>query len=224
MGTEKSLAPRASSRVPRTAWQTLLSAMPEPSSSMSYKVSALATNSSSTTQLSTPYCFCVISNLMEAGKSPSKSPVRRKRRRSQRLLSRAAVPLEFYRCDICKKDIKHLSNFQEHQRIHTGERPYHCETCQKNFIRCADLIKHRLVHSDNRPHCCDACGKHFKLAGDLAKHSKVHSDEAPFKCDVCAKRFKRTSCLIKHLRIHTEEKPFKCSQCSKRFKWECHAS
>ncbi|KAM8939310.1 uncharacterized protein RCH25_052910 [Pelodytes ibericus] len=127
---------------------------------------------------------------------------------------------EFFKCETCEKVIKHIGNFREHQRIHTGERPYKCKTCKKNFIRCADLIKHQLVHSNRRPHKCKTCGKKFKLAGDLSKHSQVHSDKFPFKCESCDKSFKRTACLIKHMRIHTEEKPFPCPICGKRFKWE----
>ncbi|XP_063313408.1 zinc finger protein 682-like [Pelobates fuscus] len=129
-------------------------------------------------------------------------------------------PEIFFKCETCDKVIKRLGSFREHQRIHTGERPYKCKVCKKNFKSCADLIKHGLVHSNRRPHKCKKCGKKFKLAGDLSKHSKVHSDQFPFKCESCDKSFKRTSCLIKHMRIHTEEKPFACPICGKRFKWE----
>ncbi|XP_015266710.1 PREDICTED: zinc finger protein 792-like [Gekko japonicus] len=110
---------------------------------------------------------------------------------------------DVHHCNVCGKDIKYLASFREHQRIHTGERPYQCKRCCKTFTRCADLIKHRLVHSATRPYRCKVCGKRFKLQADLDKHGKVHSDDAPFPCHLCPKRFKRTSCLVKHLRIHT---------------------
>ncbi|KAM4807858.1 uncharacterized protein WCC33_000362 [Rhinophrynus dorsalis] len=126
----------------------------------------------------------------------------------------------FFKCETCDKVIKHLANFKEHERIHTGERPYNCKVCKKTFKSGADLNKHQLVHSNRRPHKCKTCGKRFKLAGHLDKHSTVHSDKFPFKCESCDKVFKRTSCLIKHMRIHTEEKPFACLICGKRFKWE----
>ncbi|MEE6487455.1 hypothetical protein FKM82_014908 [Ascaphus truei] len=157
-------------------------------------------------------------------KIPKEKPRRRKSGRLSRKVdkprARPYLEPELFKCDTCDKVIKHLNSFREHQRIHTGERPYKCKVCKKNFTRCADLIKHRLVHSNRRPHKCKTCGKRFKLAGDLSKHSTVHSDLSPFKCESCEKSFKRTSCLIKHMRIHTEEKPFSCTECDKRFKWE----
>ncbi|KAM4709954.1 uncharacterized protein O3C94_000013 [Discoglossus pictus] len=149
-----------------------------------------------------------------------KTKCRRRRYLSSKKRFPRPGPEQVFKCETCDKVIKHIHNFREHQRIHTGERPYKCKVCKKNFTRCADLIKHRLVHSNRRPHKCKTCGKKFKLAGDLRKHSKVHSDLFPFKCESCEKCFKRTSCLIKHMRIHTEEKPFPCSVCGKRFKWE----
>uniref|UniRef100_A0A8C6V963 C2H2-type domain-containing protein n=2 Tax=Elapinae TaxID=42168 RepID=A0A8C6V963_NAJNA len=163
--------------------------------------------------------------LMEPQRSPSKTRLRKRRKKAiwkpERKCPQVVVPNpELHHCDTCGKDIKHQSNFREHQRIHTGERPYQCQHCEKTFTRCADLIKHRLVHSARRPFCCRICGKCFKLQTDLGKHGKVHSDEAPFPCHLCPKHFKRTSCLVKHLRIHTQEKPFACSHCSRRFKWE----
>ncbi|XP_063770541.1 zinc finger protein 436-like isoform X2 [Pseudophryne corroboree] len=131
-----------------------------------------------------------------------------------------ADPNFFFKCEVCDKVIKHQSNVADHQRIHTGERPYECEVCSKNFTRNTDLLKHRMVHSKLRPHKCKTCGKRFKLSSALSKHSKVHSDQYPFKCESCEKTFKRSSCLVKHMRSHTEEKPFACETCKKCFKWE----
>ncbi|CAI5799028.1 finger 79-like [Podarcis lilfordi] len=175
-----------------------------------------------------PFAGAQCLELMDAGRTPPKTRPRKKRKKvavrpgkPRRPQARsAAADVDVFRCAVCEKDIKYLTNFREHQRIHTGERPYQCKRCAKTFTRCADLIKHRLVHSAKRPFRCRTCGKRFKLRADLDKHGKVHSDEAPFPCHLCPKRFKRTSCLVKHLRIHTQEKPFACAHCARRFKWE----
>ncbi|XP_075062299.1 uncharacterized protein LOC142150977 [Mixophyes fleayi] len=161
------------------------------------------------------------------GLKKMKTPRHRRRKNSHRTnkvkqpcRSPATEPKFFFKCETCDKVVKHLANFIDHQRIHTGERPYKCMVCKKNFIRNSDLIKHRMVHSKLRLYKCKTCGKKFKLSGALSKHSKVHSDQCPFKCESCDKRFKRSSCLIKHMRSHTEEKPFTCDICNKCFKWE----
>ncbi|KAM6466256.1 uncharacterized protein PHA67_012148 isoform 2-T2 [Liasis olivaceus] len=115
---------------------------------------------------------------MDPRLSPPKTRVRKRRKKAvwkaKRKCPQAVAPdPDLYHCDVCGKDIKYQSNFREHQRIHTGERPYQCKRCEKTFTRCADLIKHRLVHSAQRPFRCRICGKRFKLQADLDKHGKV---------------------------------------------------
>uniref|UniRef100_M3YAB3 C2H2-type domain-containing protein n=1 Tax=Mustela putorius furo TaxID=9669 RepID=M3YAB3_MUSPF len=55
--------------------------------------------------------------------------------------------LWLYICDQCSMAFPRTSSLLQHERIHTGERPYECTQCGKAFVSCSGLHRHQKMHS-----------------------------------------------------------------------------
>ncbi|CAG0910399.1 unnamed protein product, partial [Cyprideis torosa] len=56
-------------------------------------------------------------------------PYKRTKRKSPKT-KKATV---HYDCAVCGKQFKQRSHLNEHERVHTGQRPYSCEWCSRSF-------------------------------------------------------------------------------------------
>lgn len=122
-----------------------------------------------------------------------------------------------YPCPTCGKVFKIPAMLRNHERVHTGERPFLCSLCSRSFTQMYALRNHEQQHRGESPYRCEQCSKGFFRPSDLEKHTRSHTGERPFMCSVCSKAFHQLSGLVVHERIHTGERPYTCSFCSMTF-------
>jgi uncharacterized Zn-finger protein len=87
--------------------------------------------------------------------------------------------------------------------------PFVCSTCQREFTRRTILINHERTHTGEKPFSCtfEGCIQAFAQQGDMIRHAKAHSTEKIFRCGSsqdespswgCGKKFRRKDGLLEH--------------------------
>ena len=122
-----------------------------------------------------------------------------------------------YFCLKCKdtNGFRNRSGLSDHDRKHTGEKPFVCDVCNKSFGQSTGLWMHKRTHlapAEQRPYKCTICESKFTQSGHLSAHiTNVHFGvEGEIVCQECGKKSRTNPSHLSHLRTHTGEKPFKC--------------
>jgi len=94
-----------------------------------------------------------------------------------------------------------------------------CSTCQRSFARRTILVNHERTHTGEKPFSCTfmGCSKTFAQQGDKTRHEQAQHTEKTFRCGSlhsespswgCGKKFRRKDGLLEH-----HSKTMKGKQC-----------
>lgn len=100
----------------------------------------------------------------------------------------------YYQCRVCSHKFALKGPYENHLRIHTGEKPFKCDKCTSTFPSKESLSMFSYIRF------CTW------LTVTLANHMRTHTGEKHLKCEICGFQCGDSSNLSKHRkskRCHT---------------------
>ncbi|XP_026748610.2 zinc finger protein 271-like [Galleria mellonella] len=119
-----------------------------------------------------------------------------------------------YICEHCGKGFPVLLELQMHQVARHGTGPYlQCQHCTYKAPRKINLIEHERLHTGERPYTCDKCGLTFRRRAIWRKHMVYHTEKS-VQCPQCPKKFFRRSEMLAHANnMHERIYMYLCHKC-----------
>ena len=96
----------------------------------------------------------------------------------------------------------------EQQTTVRAEKLLSCSVCGKRFTCKHQLHNHERIHSGAKPFVCNICGRAFRQRTHLTQHRRTHTNVKPFNCSLCSKTYRNRLDLRLHsARVHNVELP-----------------
>ncbi|KAL0273911.1 UNVERIFIED_CONTAM: hypothetical protein PYX00_006474 [Menopon gallinae] len=112
-------------------------------------------------------------------------------------------------CSYCGKLFEKPFNLQQHERVHTGERPFQCVICGRAFSQKANVRKHMIRHKV-WPQAKQTLKINVDQDSNNANDQEL--DRTSYSCQYCSLSFSSYSLHKKHLAVHSDFKVYRCIQ------------
>lgn len=105
-----------------------------------------------------------------------------------------------YACDVCKRELSHLTSYRRHMKLHTMDRPHKCPVCSKGFIRkyhCIDHINkhHKGVDFDSDTLLIKGCSRSLEDATTPSDSLSVSPGEYNYTLDQSLDDSDQSGCM-----------------------------
>ncbi|CAF4956719.1 unnamed protein product [Pieris macdunnoughi] len=105
---------------------------------------------------------------------------------------------KYIQCQQCPFKASRRFEMKEHERIHTGERPFACEKCGLTFRRKEIYRKHLFIHSEKTVQCKE-CPKMFFTPDHMVGHYNTVHKRYMYMCYECGVLYAKNGTVRRHL-------------------------